>query len=97
MYVSSGVEVAERFAYVGIACNMITYLTEQLGQSTANAAVNVNTWIGTASTLPIIGAFLADAYLGRYRTILGSSLIYILVGTLSSSFTTNTLNSSLSS
>ncbi|KAJ4879774.1 Protein NRT1/ PTR FAMILY 5.16 [Raphanus sativus] len=73
-----GVEVAERFAYVGIACNMITYLTEQLGQSTANAAVNVNTWAGTASTLPIIGAFVADAYLGRYRTILGSSLIYIL-------------------
>ncbi|CAH8349852.1 unnamed protein product [Eruca vesicaria subsp. sativa] len=73
-----GVEVAERFAYVGIACNMITYLTEQLGQSTATAAVNVNTWSGTASTLPIIGAFVADAYLGRYRTILGSSLIYIL-------------------
>ncbi|KAH0893505.1 LOW QUALITY PROTEIN: hypothetical protein HID58_055934, partial [Brassica napus] len=63
-----GVEVAERFAYVGIACNMITYLTEQLGQSTANAAVNVNTWIGTASTLPIIGAFLADAYLGAWTT-----------------------------
>uniref|UniRef100_M4D3F0 Uncharacterized protein n=1 Tax=Brassica campestris TaxID=3711 RepID=M4D3F0_BRACM len=85
-----GVEVAERFAYVGIACNMITYLTEQLGQSTANAAVNVNTWSGTASTLPIIGAFVADAYLGRYRTILGSSLIYILglgLLTLSASLT----------
>ncbi|ESQ34242.1 hypothetical protein EUTSA_v10007254mg [Eutrema salsugineum] len=73
-----GVEVAERFAYVGIGCNLITYLTGQLGQSTATAAVNVNTWLGTASTLPIIGAFLADAYLGRYRTILVASLIYIL-------------------
>lgn len=73
-----GVEIAERFAYYGVSTNLIMYLTNQLGESTAQAASNVNVWMGAASMLPLLGGLVADSCLGRYVTIAVASCLYLV-------------------
>ncbi|XP_027092010.1 protein NRT1/ PTR FAMILY 5.10-like [Coffea eugenioides] len=68
----------ERFAYYGVESNLISYLTGPIGESVATAAANVNTWIGVVSLVPVLGAYLADSFLGRHRSIIFTSLLYIL-------------------
>lgn len=75
----AGAEVFERFVNYGIRSNLINFLTGQLGQSTAAAAANVNLWSATVWLLPVLGALVADSFLGRYRTIILSCLFYIPV------------------
>ncbi|MBA0866742.1 hypothetical protein Goshw_024006 [Gossypium schwendimanii] len=72
------VDIAERFAYYGISLNLIIYLMGPLGESTTTAAAQVNTWSGVVSLLSLLGAFVADTFLSRYRTIILASLLYIL-------------------
>ncbi|KAL5226207.1 hypothetical protein ABZP36_012846 [Zizania latifolia] len=71
-------EVFERMAYYGISSNLVLYLTTKLHQGTVSSANNVTNWVGTIWMTPIVGAYIADAHLGRYRTFMAASVIYLI-------------------
>uniref|UniRef100_A0A0D3DSY6 Major facilitator superfamily (MFS) profile domain-containing protein n=1 Tax=Brassica oleracea var. oleracea TaxID=109376 RepID=A0A0D3DSY6_BRAOL len=73
----------ERLAYYGMSKNLADYyLKSRLNQGNTTAANNVTNWFGTCYITPLIGAFLADAYLGRYWTIATFVFIYVFGLTL---------------
>ncbi|CAL9092437.1 unnamed protein product [Musa acuminata var. zebrina] len=71
-------ECCERLAYYGISTNLVTYLKKKFHEANVSAARKVTTWQGTCYMTPLIGAILADAYWGRYRTIAVFSTIYFI-------------------
>lgn len=75
----SGNEFCELLALFGIGGNLVTYLTMKLHEGNVLGARNVTTWLGTCHLTPLIGAVMADAYWGRYRTIACFSIIHFMV------------------
>ena len=51
-------------------------------QELKTAARNVNYWAGVTTLMPLFGGFIADAYLGRYSTVLASSIVYLIVSSI---------------
>lgn len=75
-------ECCERLAYYGMGTNLVNFMKDRLNQGNAEAANNITNWSGTCYATPLLGAFLADAYLGRYWTISTFMIVYITGMTL---------------
>ncbi|KAK9945013.1 hypothetical protein M0R45_010545 [Rubus argutus] len=73
-----GYEIVERMANHGISANLVVYLSRKLHEGTVKSSNNVTNWTGTLWLTPIIGAYIADTYLGRYWTFVSASAIYIM-------------------
>ncbi|RID75852.1 hypothetical protein BRARA_B02869 [Brassica rapa] len=71
-------EMFERMAYYGISSNLVIFMTTKLHQGTVQSSNNVTNWVGTIFLTPILGAYVADAHLGRYLTFVISSAICFL-------------------
>jgi len=75
----SAIEFSERLSYFGIATSLVLYLTKVIHQDLKTAARNVNYWAGVTTLMPLFGGFIADAYLGRYSTVVASCIVYLMV------------------
>ncbi|KAJ7550618.1 hypothetical protein O6H91_07G109900 [Diphasiastrum complanatum] len=74
-----GFIVVERMVFYSIAGNLVTYLTTVLHLDIASSSKLVTYWFGVTNVCCLIGAFVADAYLGREKTIRSCIPVYLTV------------------
>ncbi|XP_020217859.1 protein NRT1/ PTR FAMILY 2.13 [Cajanus cajan] len=73
-----GNETFERFAAFGLFANFMVYLTREFHLDQVYASNILNIWSGITNFFPLIGAFISDAYIGRFRTIAFASFSSLL-------------------
>jgi len=79
-----GNEAAERFSFYGMNSILVIFMTKYLldahGMPDHMSEQQANGWyhtfVSVAYLLPVLGAFLADALVGKYWTVLTLSIVY---------------------
>lgn len=75
----TGNETFERLATFGLLANFMVYLVREYRMDQVTASNIINIWSGVTNFTPLVGAFISDAYAGRFRTIAVASLASFLV------------------
>lgn len=83
-----GNEAAERFSFYGMRTILVIFMTRYLhymvdgevGAAMSKAAANerYHDFVAYTYFFPVLGSFLSDVFLGKYRTILWLSIVYCL-------------------
>ncbi|XP_067054781.1 solute carrier family 15 member 4-like isoform X1 [Acropora muricata] len=74
-------ELCERLTFYGVVANLVLYCRDYLKLEAPLPSSISLAFQGTSFFSPVIGGWIADTLLGRYNTIYGGSLLY-LVGTI---------------
>lgn len=70
-------EGCERFSFYGMSSILTIYMVKFLGVREPDAVANYQFFVFAVYLTPLVGAWIADRFLGRYRTILWLSLGYV--------------------
>jgi len=73
-----GNEACERFSFYGMASILVLYMNEHLLYPERDAKAYYHYFFMASYLTPLVGGWIADRFLGRYRTILWISLAYVL-------------------
>ncbi len=71
-------EMWERFSYYGMRGFLILYMTKALGFTDQHAGLAYGNYVSSVWLTPIIGGFIADRWLGQYRSVLLGGIIIAL-------------------
>jgi len=79
-------EAAERFSYYGMNSILVVFMTQWMRNSTGQldflskeqADAWYHTFVSAVYFLPLLGAILADAFVGKFWTIMSLSVVYCL-------------------
>lgn len=69
----------ENMANLSLAVNLVTYFNGVMHYDIADAANHLTNFMGACYILSLIMACLADAYIGRFRTVLIAACIELVV------------------
>jgi dipeptide/tripeptide permease len=84
-----GNETLERLGSIGLLANFMVYLTKVFHLEQVDAANVINIWSGFTNLTPLVGAYISDTYVGRFKTIAFASfatLLGLITITLTASF-----------
>ncbi|CAM9090959.1 unnamed protein product, partial [Ectocarpus fasciculatus] len=71
-------EFCERLAYYGFAGSLVLFFETKLNMSNEESVNQFYAWNGFVYVTPLLGGYIADTYLGRYKTILYFSVLYLI-------------------
>ncbi|KAI3936712.1 hypothetical protein MKX01_034141 [Papaver californicum] len=76
-----GNEIFEKLGNSGLTSNLLVYLTTVFNIKHVTAVIVLSIFHGTSAYTPLIGGYVADTYLGRFKT-LGFAFIINLMGSI---------------
>lgn len=71
-------EFAERCSYYGMRAILALYMIERLGVDKGDAGTFMSLFIAACYFFPLVGGWLADNFFGKYWTIIGFAVPYVV-------------------
>lgn len=73
-----GNEACERFSYYGMRAILTIFMIQYLLMEEHEALSTYHLFVSACYFLPLLGAYVSDRFLGKYKTILYLSIVYCL-------------------
>ena len=71
-------EACERYSYYGMRSILVIFLVSYFGLDKFKATSDYHIFAAACYLFPLLGAYLSDRFLGKYKTILYLSIIYCI-------------------